>query len=170
MIILGIDPGSVRIGFGVVRKSYGKLIYVGGGLFNVPAVLKNYNRLISAEREIKKILDKFKPDLVGIEKVFFVSNQKTAIRVIETHGVIIKSIAERSIPIIELAPTEIKLAVTGDGKADKKAIAKLVLLSLNMGSHGSRAKKWPDDVFDALAIAIASSTRAIHRKSCVEEN
>ncbi len=170
MIILGIDPGTTRIGFGVIEKSYGKLSYINGGLFNIPAESKNYGRLISAGEEIKRILKKFKPDIVGIEKVFFASNQKTAVQVIEARGVIIESIAKRSIPIIELVPTEVKLAVTGNGRADKKAVAKLVLLSLKIDPAESFLKKWPDDVFDALAIAIASSTKTIHRRFSPDKN
>ncbi len=151
MIILGIDPGTVRVGYGVIEKNGGKLIHLESGLIKLPD--ENYEvRLVALEKNLKELLRKFRPDRVGLERLFFEKNRKTAIRVAEARGVILKTIVQYSIPLKELNPKEVKLAVTGDGNASKNGVEKMVKYFLKLGPL-----KMVDDVSDALAIAIAAA-------------
>ncbi len=148
-IILGIDPGSVRIGYGLIKKDKRGLSYQKSGLLEIP---KKQPYLVLLEKKINQILAKEKPDLVALEKLYFVKNQKTALEVAQSRGVIVCSILKRKIPLIELNPSQIKLAITGNGRADKKEVAKMVKLILKLKNFQKI-----DDVTDALAIAIAAS-------------
>lgn len=152
MIILGIDPGTSRVGIGVIKKHGSSLIHIESGL--LPLRKKYINegeRLCVLEKELKKVLKRRKPDLVGIESLYFSNNQKTAFSVSQARGVILKTIAENKIPYIELAPSEIKLSIAGHGKAPKERVAHMVGILLQIDT-----KKIIDDITDALAIAIAA--------------
>lgn len=151
MVIVGIDPGSTRIGYGVLETRGGKLLYQQGGLLRIPKGAK-HERLLALERELTKLLLKARPDRAGVEKLFFTKNQKTALDVAEARGVILTAIAKQSIPVFEFTPSEVKRAVTGDGHASKEGVARVVRLVLDLPY-----KKTADDVTDALAIAIAAS-------------
>jgi len=151
MIILGIDPGSTRVGYGVIEKNRGELVYVRSGLFKIPKKSES-QKLLALEKELNGLIKKIKPDKAGLEKLFFVKNQKTAFEVAQSRGIILNTLSKKRIPIIELAPSEIKLAVTGDGRASKQAVAKMVRYFLNLPYN-----KMIDDITDALAIAITIS-------------
>jgi crossover junction endodeoxyribonuclease RuvC len=151
MVILGIDPGSVRVGFGVIEKIGGRLSYVQSGLLKVvsgsPAT-----RLITLETEFTSLLRKTRPEIVGLERLFFMKNQKTAFSVAEARGILLGVLAKRAIPWVEFTPPQVKLATTGDGRASKSAVAKMVRHFLSLSAYAV-----VDDVTDALAIAIAAS-------------
>ncbi len=151
MVILGIDPGSSLIGYGAVEKKAGKLICLGYGAIKIEAK-ENKLRLLEARKSIKKILAEFKPEFVVLEKLFFFKNRKTAIQVAETKGVITLTVAEKNIPLTEIAPLELKRALTGYGQASKGNIQKIVKLILNL-----KEEPKPDDAADALALAILGS-------------
>lgn len=155
MIILGIDPGSARIGFGLIKKENGKLIHLKSGVLEISNRIGKNDRLAILSQKMEKLVNLNKPELVGIERVFFNKNRKTAIEVAEARGVIIATIAKKSIPIIEMGPKEIKLAVTGDGNASKKGVMKMVNLCLNINKTGL------DDATDALAIAVCISNNKL---------
>lgn len=151
MIILGIDPGSKRVGYGLIKKTHGSLSLVKAGLLKITTkeYLKN---LIEIKIQISQLIKKFKPEILAIEKLYFVKNQKTGLDVAQTRGVIILAALESGLKIKEFTPNEIKSGVTGYGLADKKAVAKMVKTILNQP-----ALKVIDDVSDALAIAILAS-------------
>ena len=151
MVILGIDPGSSLIGYGAIKKEAGKLICLGYGAIQIKAK-ESHLRLLEVRKEIKKLLAEFKPDLIISEKLFFFKNRKTAIQVAETKGVITLTMAEKNIPIKEIAPLELKRALTGYGRASKGNIQKIVKLILNL-----KEEPKPDDAADALALAILGS-------------
>ncbi len=152
MIVLGIDPGTVRIGVGIIEKNGGTLTCLDVGLLSLEKKYKNDgDRLYSIECALKKIIKKYKISLVGIETLYFSKNQKTALAVSEARGVILKTIAEHKIPYIEISPSGVKLAVAGDGRAKKEMVAHMVGISLHISTN-----KIIDDATDALAIAIAS--------------
>ncbi len=153
MIILGIDPGSVRIGFGAVKKEGGRLTHFKSGLIEIPKSPKRSSGLLFLEKKIDDLLQEIKPAKVGVEKIFFSKNRRTAIAVAETRGAILLTIAKKSIPFLEIAPTEVKLAVAGYGRASKKAVIKMVNNVLDLSVSDTTI----DDVTDALAIAIAVS-------------
>ncbi|MDI6821046.1 MAG: crossover junction endodeoxyribonuclease RuvC [Patescibacteria group bacterium] len=153
MIILGIDPGSTHVGFGLILTKGQKLFHLKSGLLNIPKEPKS-SRLLSLEEDLKKILDEFKPERVGVEKLFFVKNKKTAFEVAESRGVIINTLAKHNLKLFEVYPSEVKLALTGNGSANKNAVAKMVSFFLRLPK-----KLQTDDVSDALAIAITISRK-----------
>ena len=156
MIILGIDPGNVRAGYGFIRKSGSKFIHLKSGVLKIPPHSDLGIQLLALEKDLEKLIGEIKPDLVGIEKIFMTKNKKTGIFVAQARGLIIKIVAEHGLKLVELTPPSIKLAVTGYGRADKKAVAKMVGLFLKMETAGLL-----DDETDALATAIAASNRVV---------
>jgi len=157
MISLGIDPGTRRVGYGVVRKDGSNVFFVAAGLLDVKSK-EDIPALCETKRGIDRLIKKYKPNIMGVEKLYFAKNQKTALAVAQARGVILLAAAERTIPIKEYAPNEVKSGITGYGFADKKAVLKMVRLIL-----GESALKVIDDVSDALAIAIiAAGERTPH--------
>ena len=152
MIILGIDPGSARIGFGIISGTK-KLELLDCGILKIKEK-ESDKRLLEVSKELSKILKKYNPDVAGIEKIYFSKNVKTGIAVAQTRGAIILEIAKNGIPIKEFSPSEIKSAITGYGLADKKAVAKMAAKILNADKLTGF-----DDASDALAIAIMAAGR-----------
>lgn len=149
MIVLGLDPGTTRIGYGVVEKGAPPEL-LACGVLNVKA--KNREaRLSEAVHHLKKLLKIYKPEVVALEKLFFVKNRKTGLQVSEMRGALLVVAYEENKRLLEYAPTEIKLYVTGDGKADKSAVSKMVKLTLQTNKIPG-----PDDVTDAIAVALAA--------------
>ncbi len=151
MIILGIDPGTVRVGFGVVASEKGALTCIARGILPLPPV-KGAARLRGIERELELLLSRYRPDHVGIERLFFAKNKKTALSVAEARGVLVNTVMKRGIPLVELTPNEVKMAVTGSGTASKQGVAKMVSLLLRVP-----VSSLLDDATDALAIAIGAA-------------
>ncbi|OGN34462.1 MAG: crossover junction endodeoxyribonuclease RuvC [Candidatus Yanofskybacteria bacterium RIFCSPLOWO2_02_FULL_47_9b] len=158
MIALGIDPGSTRIGYGIVHHEGNRLIMLGYG------TIENTNKdrcldLQDTETELIKIIKKYKPDQAGIEKLFFTKNQKTAMAVSETRGVLLLTLSKNGLPIQEFTPNEVKQKITAYGHADKNQVYRMVQLLLN-----TKKPIKPDDAVDALAIAICCSHNIIRYK------
>lgn len=149
--ILGIDPGTKRAGFGVISKEGNELRLVDAGVFNVGKSTENESLLI-IKQQTDLLIKKYSPSLFSIEKLFFSTNQKTAMSVAESRGVSILCALEKNIPILEFSPNEIKSAIAGFGFADKKAVLKMVRLILKEPNL-----KVIDDASDALAIAIVGA-------------
>ena len=147
VIVLGIDPGVKRIGYGLVQKEGPRLSCLAAGILNVTAN-EQALALQEARRELLGVINKFNPELLAIEKLFFAKNKKTALSVAEARGVILASAAECGVKVVEYAPNSVKLGVAGYGNADKKAVWKMVQFTL--GLRG----KLIDDASDALALAI----------------
>ena len=148
MIILGIDPGSTRAGYGIIDFSKDNSKFIDGGIVLVSSKDKN-RRLVELEESFEKIFKIHNPEIVGIERLYFVKNQKTGLEVAQSRGVLLLSVAKRNLPIYEFTPNEIKQGVTGYGSADKIAVTKMVQKILKIGDINQ-----PDDVYDALAIAL----------------
>jgi len=151
MIILGIDPGSARVGYGLIKREKNNLEFVSAGLLKISSPDKN-ERLVELEKSFEKLLTKARPDLAVIEKLFFMKNMKTALEVAQSRGVLTLIIAKRKIPLLEYTPMEIKQGVTGYGLADKKSVAKMVAKILKINKIIGY-----DDISDALAAAILGS-------------
>lgn len=151
MTILGIDPGTTRIGYGIIRKERGgKAQLAACGLLKTAAGNPE-GRVREVLADLKKIITAFNPDIAAIEKLFFVKNQKTGMAVAETRGAICALLGEHRIHYKEYAPREVKKIITGSGSADKEGVRKMVSLAFeNMPISG------PDDVSDAVAIALAA--------------
>ena len=152
MRIIGIDPGTATTGFSIIEVKNKKLKLLDHGYIHTHKGLKNCTRLDQIAEDLKKILKKWSPDKAAVEKIFFNKNIKTAISVAEARGVITQIFASQGIEIDEFGPSEIKSAVCGNGRADKKAVQKMVKIIMNL----EKTPK-PDDVADAIAIAICSA-------------
>jgi len=152
MIILGIDPGSVRVGYGIIKKEKNHISLLDAGLLLIPQKNSSGEKLVSLELDLKRIIKTWKPERVGVEKIFFTKNKKTGIAVAESRGIIIKTLTEKKIPIFELSPTTVKSSITGNGRSDKKDVGKMVGMFLHI-----EPKKYIDDTLDAIAIAIVVS-------------
>jgi crossover junction endodeoxyribonuclease RuvC len=148
MKILGIDPGSGIIGFGLIeKKSISKLI--DAGVIRTTIGDSDASRLVELYESIKELLQEFKPDVAVVEKLFFAQNVTTAISVAQARGVILLALAEEKIPVFEYTPLQIKMSMTGYGRATKAQIQEMVRVQL-----GLKKKPSPDDAADALAVAL----------------
>jgi len=158
MIALGIDPGSTRIGYGIVLHEGSRLKMLGFG--TIENTSKNQCLdLRNTETELIKIIEKYKPDCSGIEKLFFENNHKSAMAVSETRGVLLLTLSKAGLPIQEFTPMEVKKMVSSYGQADKDQVYRMVKLLLNVTDPIK-----PDDAVDALAIAICCSHNIISYK------
>jgi crossover junction endodeoxyribonuclease RuvC len=152
MIILGIDPGTTRIGFGVISEEKGKLSLIDYGVIEGKSKQKISDSILENCKKLSKIIKKYKPEVAGIEKIFFSKNIKTGIDVAQSRGALILELAKASIKITELSPSEIKSSVTGYGLADKRSVSKVAAMILGVKD----GLKGYDDASDAVAIAIAT--------------
>lgn len=151
--ILGIDPGTHRLGWGVISGSAHKQSYIASGCIESPSGTVPSVYLPYIADQLSDLIKTYQPDLIGLESLLFQKNVKTAISVAEARGVILLKSAEASILVRELAPTTIKLAVAGSGSASKTDVTRMIGLLLGLGQRPRL-----DDELDALAIAIAAIT------------
>ena len=149
MIIIGIDPGYAIVGIGVVEYVGNKFRTLEYNAITTSAGMPTVERLKKIYTEMTMYIDKYKPDAVAIEELFFNSNQKTAINVAQARGVLLVAVANKNVPISEYTPLQVKQSVTGYGRADKKQIQSMVKMIL-----GLNVIPKPDDAADALALAI----------------
>ena len=153
MLALGIDPGTRRIGYGLVRREGNEFIFIAAGTLKIKSV-EDIGALKETKQGIEALIKKYRPIVMGIEKLFFAKNQKTALSVAQARGVILVTAHEYNLPIKEYTPNEMKLGITGYGFADKKAVLKMVRLTLH-----KQDLKIIDDASDALALAIMALGR-----------
>ncbi len=151
MIILGLDPGTTRVGYGVITKERSGLSFRCCGIFLVTGPSQQ-DRLLQIERNFSRLIKKEKPDLVALERLFFVKNQKTGMAVSEARGLLTFITAKHKIPLLEFTPLEVKRGLTGYGFAKKPAVEKAVIKFLNI-----RTIPGGDDAADALAIALVAA-------------
>ena len=149
MIILGIDPGLAIVGWGVVECVKGRFRPLGFGSIQTPAGTRTEERLTRIYKELNAIIDYFKPDEMAVEELFFTNNVTTGIRVAEARGIVLLCGEQKGVRIAEYTPMQVKQAVVGYGKAEKKQVITMVTSLL-----GLSAPPKPDDTADALAIAI----------------
>lgn len=149
MRIIGIDPGYAIVGFGILEYNRAQFQVVDYGAVTTPADMDFNSRLLEIYSDLCYILDKFKPDFLAIERLYFTSNQKTAIDVAQARGIVLLAARQRNIEIFEYTPLQVKQSVTGYGKAVKKQVQEMTTRILKL----SEIPK-PDDTADALAIAI----------------
>ncbi len=149
MIVLGIDPGTAALGYGLVERSGSRLRAVDWGVFSTGPEQPLPLRLAAIHTFLVDIIELHRPGLVGVERVFHTRNVQTALAVGHARGVILMTAAEHDIDVREATPSEVKLAVTGYGAADKGQVARMVQVMLGLPEPPS-----PDDAADALAIAV----------------
>jgi len=150
MKILSIDPGFDRLGIAVLEEKNPSPILLYSSCFTTNRSLSFPKRLVSIAEEIERIILKYKPVVLAIETLFITTNQKTAMRVAEARGSIIFLCAKKNLSISEYTPLQIKMAVTGYGKADKRQVTEMIkkLISLDIN------KKTTDDEYDAIAVGL----------------
>lgn len=153
MIILGIDPGVGIVGYGALSAGRGTgrghISPLGHGVITTPPNTEICARLEEIYADVLVLVDKFKPDAAAVEELFFVNNTTTGIPVAEARGVILLALTQKKIPVFEYTPLQVKMAMTGYGKATKKQMMEQVTLRLGLSEIPH-----PDDAADALAIAL----------------
>lgn len=159
MRILGIDPGLATIGIGVIERGSSKedLRLLDFCIIETAKGLPRATRLQELASDLRGILREHKPDMAVVEKLYFQTNVKTAMDVAEARGVILLILAEAGVDILEPNPLELKLAVTGDGKADKRQVRDMLRLILKLPQDAFA--KDADDVTDAIALAVYGSVQ-----------
>lgn len=155
MKILGIDPGMAIVGYSVIDYDGKVPILLHSGSVQTSKNKKEPARLLEIWEDMNIIIDRYKPDVCAIEKLFFFKNQTTVMPVAHARGVILAALEKYSVPVFEYTPIEVKQVLTGYGRADKKEVEQMVKLSLGVD-------KLPklDDTVDSIAIAICH-TRSV---------
>jgi len=154
MRIIGIDPGTAIVGYGIVDYNLNESRLVTSGSIQTSKNLSDDKRLAEISDDLRVIIDKYSPDAASVEKIFFFKNQKTVISVAQSRGVILSVLAQKSIPVYEYTPMEIKLSVTGYGKAGKEEVAQMVKRLIEYDYFPKL-----DDTADAIAMAVCHIRR-----------
>jgi crossover junction endodeoxyribonuclease RuvC len=157
VIVLGIDPGTASLGYGIVERTGGRLRVVDHGCLTTSPDSGLPDRLLAIHALVDELLALHQPDLLGVERLFFSRNVQTAFGVGQARGVVLLAAAQHGTPVREATPNEVKSAITGYGAADKEQVQRMVQLVLGMSELPR-----PDDAADALAIAtwVANTERA----------
>jgi crossover junction endodeoxyribonuclease RuvC len=155
MRIIGVDPGYAIVGVGVVEYQNTRFTTLDYGAVTTPAGMPFADRLKVIYEDFTKIVELYKPDAISIEKLFFTTNQKTAIDVAQARGIILLTASLHQIPCYEYTPLQVKQSVVGYGKAIKKQVMDMTTRLLNL-----KEVPKPDDVADALAVAICHAHTA----------
>lgn len=151
-IILGIDPGYGRVGYGLVRKEGSSLFYITAGCIETKKTESPSKRLHAIHKQINSLIETNTPHVLALEQLFFAKNTKTALRVAETRGILLLLGEEHNIPTREFTPLQVKVATCGYGKADKAQVQNMIMRIFKLTSLPK-----PDDVADALAIALTAA-------------
>ena len=148
MIILGIDPGLARVGFGLIETGSNQIKMLDCGIIKTNKSESEGERMVEIAKDLSELIQKWNPNLAAVEKFFFYKSS-TTISVVQARGVLIMTLARLKIPIVEFPPMQIKLAVAGSGHAKKDEVLEAVMRELNLTTPPR-----PDDAADALAIAL----------------
>ncbi len=166
MIILGIDPGYAIVGWGVVEYQRGQFRVLGYGAITTPAGMAFEKRLEIIYKDMATVIGKYRPEALSIEKLFFTNNKTTGIDVAQARGVILLAATMAGVSINEYTPPQVKQAVVGYGKAEKKQVMDMTRMILKL-----KEVPKPDDTADALALAICHghSSGSSLQKSILEK-
>jgi len=155
MLVLGLDPGSRHTGFGLVRREGSRLEAVDFGCLSPAPQRELAERLGEIALGLEALLDRHRPDCAAVEKVFHGANTRSLIVLAEARGALLATLGRRGVPVVELAPAEVKSAIAGHGRAEKLQVARMVRLLLALGARPLAA-----DAADALALALCAAQRA----------
>lgn len=155
MVILGIDPGFATVGFGLVSSERGRSALIRCGAITTSAALPLSSRLLQISRDMSTLISEFHPEVLAVEELFFNTNVTTGIGVAQARGVILMTAEKMGLPIFEYTPSQVKQAVVGYGKAQKRQMIEMTKRILSMPC----APK-PDDAADALAVALCHARSA----------
>ena len=159
MRILGIDPGYAIVGYGVLDYNANHFDVVAFGAITTAADMSFSKRLEVIYNDMCQIIETYKPDEMGIEKLFFNTNQKTVIDVAQARGVILLPAIQRGIPVYEYTPLQVKSSIVGYGRAEKRQVQEMTRTILKLKEIPK-----PDDTADAVAIAITHGYSVTTRK------
>jgi len=167
MIILGIDPGSVITGYAIIKKrprgysgSEPSLKVVDFGCIITDKFDTTGERLRRIYKDVTKLIEKYKPDVMSVESVFFFKNLKTVMPVSQTKGVILLAAAEKKLMVYEFTPLQMKMAIAGYGRAEKKQIQGMIKKTVDIDSFDlTKNNRKKDDAFDALGVAICAALK-----------
>ena len=165
MRILGIDPGFATIGFGLITAERGRVHMVTYGAITTPAGLPLSKRLYQISCDMEELISKLKPDVIAIEELFFNTNITTGIAVAHGRGVILCAAEKCGVPLYEYTPSQVKLAVVGYGKAEKRQVMDMTKRLL----HLEKIPR-PDDAADGLALALCHARSSTSLLSGLERN
>jgi crossover junction endodeoxyribonuclease RuvC len=154
MIVLGIDPGTAALGYGIVERTGGRLRAIDVGCLETSPDLTLGMRLKAIHECVSELIELHAPTLVGVERLFFTKNVQTAIAVSHARGVVLLAAAQHGVEVREATPNEVKSAVAGYGSADKEQVGRMVATILGLPTVPK-----PDDAADALAVAICVANR-----------
>jgi len=155
MLTVGIDPGTARLGYGVVDDGAGQPEAVAFGVISTEAGIEMPARLVTLFDSLGQLLETHRPDVLAVEQLFFARNVTTAISVGQARGIVLLAAARAGVPVVEYSPSEIKHAVAGYGKAGKAQMQEMVRIILGLASVPE-----PDDAADALAVALCHAQTA----------
>jgi crossover junction endodeoxyribonuclease RuvC len=149
VIVLGIDPGTAATGYGLVERNGSHLRAIEFGVLETLPDATDGDRLVSIHAGVARLIEQHRPALVAVERIFFSRNVRTAFSVGQARGVVLLAAAQSGLPIFEYTPNEVKIAVTGYGRASKEQVQRMVRTILGLAEVPT-----PDDAADALAVAI----------------
>jgi crossover junction endodeoxyribonuclease RuvC len=155
MIVLGIDPGTASTGYGVVQSAGSRLRALDDGVIQTRAGIALERRLADIHARVGELLDRYGPDAIAIEELYFGANARTAFAVGQARGVVLLAAGQRGVPSRSYTPQQVKGAVCGHGRAEKDQVGRMVARML-----GLREPPGPDHAADALAVAICHVNRA----------
>jgi crossover junction endodeoxyribonuclease RuvC len=149
MIVMGIDPGLATVGFGVIRAEKNTITPLSFGCIRTSVEKQSPERLLEIYNEINALFEKYAPGVIAVEKLFFNKNVTNAMSVSEARGVIFLAAQQKNIPIFEYTPNQVKQAITGSGRADKRQMQEMIKKLLDLNEIPE-----PDDAADGLSIAL----------------
>lgn len=149
MIVIGVDPGLATVGFGVLHSDKGKISPVSYGCIRTSADKETPQRLLEIFDEITVLFNKYRPQAIAVEKLFFCKNVTNGLSVSEARGVIFLAAQQHNIPVHEYTPNQVKQAITGSGRAQKKQMQEMIKRLLDLDEIPE-----PDDAADGLSIAL----------------
>lgn len=158
MIILGLDPGTALVGWGILQVEGQKHTCLGYGVISTDKTMSDSQRLVAIANGLEKLIDEHQPDLVAIERLFFSRNVTTAMVVSQARGVLMYVTERMGVPMVEFTPQEVKVAVAGHGRAEKAQMQHMVQLLLKLPTLPK-----PDDAADAVAIALTAAVTQTSR-------
>ena len=160
MRAIGIDPGVATTGYAVVERRQSRLVPVAVGVVRTLSGRPQAERLASLRAQLASLIDRHRPEVAVVERLFFNANVRTAMAVGQASGAVLVAVADAGVEVVDYTPSEVKLSVTGAGNAAKRQVGRMVARLLGMGSPPS-----PADAADACALAICHLHRAGLRRA-----
>ncbi|MCX6719946.1 MAG: crossover junction endodeoxyribonuclease RuvC [Candidatus Staskawiczbacteria bacterium] len=162
MIIIGVDPGSVVVGYSIIKKNKDRSLEVlDFGCIITDKFATTGERLNKIHKEIEKLIAKHKPEIISVETLFFFKNLKTVMPVSQTRGVILLAAAQKKIPVFEFTPLQMKMAIAGYGRAEKKQVQEMIKKTVDVSCFDlKKNNRKKDDAFDAIGMAICAALKS----------